>query len=129
MIEVYTDGASKGNPGPAGAGIFLKRAKHLQRFSIPLGVMTNHEAEFHACILALEEVRYQKEMIVSIRSDSKLLVDAVEKEYVKQPVYQELLYRILELRHSFDYCFIKWIPSKENKEADQLARKAIRANR
>lgn len=128
MIEVYTDGASKGNPGPAGAGIFFKKASNIERISVPLGIMTNHEAEFHACIIALKRVVDQGETIVSIRSDSKLLVDAIEKNYVKHPVYKILLEEIVELIDAFDYCFFKWIPSKENKEADQLARKAIREN-
>lgn len=128
MINIYTDGASQGNPGPAGAGIFMKKGGTLERYAVPLGIMSNHEAEFHACIIALEKLQERDERIVSLRSDSMLLVDAVEKEYVKQRIYKPLLERILVLSESFDHCFIKWIPGKENKEADHLARQAIHKN-
>lgn len=54
MIEVYIDGASAGNPGPSGAGIFIKANGKVERYSIPLGVMSNHEAEYYAFIEALK---------------------------------------------------------------------------
>lgn len=54
MIEVYIDGASAGNPGPSGAGIFIKGQGAHEKYSLPLGIMSNHEAEFHALIKALE---------------------------------------------------------------------------
>ena len=54
MIEVYIDGASAGNPGPSGAGIFIKGNGTAEKYSIPLGMMSNHEAEYHAFIKALE---------------------------------------------------------------------------
>ena len=54
MIEVFTDGASSGSPGISGAGIYIKVNKQIKEYSIPLPVMTNHEAEFHAVIQALD---------------------------------------------------------------------------
>ena len=54
LIEVYIDGASAGNPGPSGAGIFIKGQGTADKYSIPLGIMSNHEAEYHAFIIALE---------------------------------------------------------------------------
>lgn len=59
MIEVYIDGASAGNPGPSGAGIFIKGNGVPEKYSLPLGNMSNHEAEFHALIEALE-ICYKK---------------------------------------------------------------------
>lgn len=126
MIEVYIDGASAGNPGPSGAGIFIKGNGYLIRHASPLDVMSNHEAEFHACLKALELCREHGFSIISIRSDAKVVVDAVEKKYVKSNKFKPLLAVILrEMEAHFDYAFIKWIPDNQNKEADQLARQAV----
>ncbi|HVH96245.1 MAG TPA: RNase H family protein, partial [Bacillus sp. (in: firmicutes)] len=54
MIEIYFDGASAGNPGPSGVGVFINANGKVERFSSPLPEMSNHEAEFHAFICALE---------------------------------------------------------------------------
>ncbi len=128
MIEVYIDGASAGNPGPSGIGIFIKNHGHVENQSIPLGHLTNHEAEFIALIKALEICLDHSYTIISVRSDSTLVVDAVENEFVRNKRYAPLLETALRLSKSFELFFIKWIPSKENKKADELARKAIRMN-
>jgi ribonuclease HI len=126
LIEVYIDGGSAGDPGPSGAGVFIKGKGYLIRESFPLEEMSNHEAEFHACIKALILCKQHQFSMISIRSDSNIVVDAVEKEYVKNPKFKSLLSKILSLKNNhFDYVFIKWIPSKMNKEADILAKRAI----
>jgi ribonuclease HI len=130
MIEVYIDGASAGNPGPSGAGIFIKGNGSAEKFSIPLGMMSNHEAEYHALIKALElclEKGYSHS-VVSFRTDSELVNKAVEKEFAKNKLYAPLLEQALKLSKQFDLFFMKWIPSIENKVADELARLAIRKN-
>lgn len=130
MIEVYIDGASAGNPGPSGAGIFIKGNGTAEKFSIPLGMMSNHEAEYHAFIKALElclEKGYSHS-VVSFRTDSELVNKAVEKEFAKNKLYVPLLEQALQLTKQFDLFFMKWIPSIENKVADELARLAIRKN-
>jgi ribonuclease HI len=130
LIEVYIDGASAGNPGPSGAGIFIKGNGASEKFSIPLGIMSNHEAEYHALIKALElclEKGYSKS-VVSFRTDSALVNNAVEKEFVKNKLYAPLLSEVLHLSKQFDLFFLKWIPSIENKVADELSRLAIRKN-
>lgn len=128
MFEVYIDGASAGNPGPSGAGIFIKGEGEVIRYSIPLGVMSNHEAEYHAFIKALEICNEKGFKVVSFRTDSQLVNAAVEKEFVKNKLYAPLLEKALMLASQFDLFFMKWIPSSENKTADELARKAIRDN-
>jgi ribonuclease HI len=125
MIEVYFDGASAGNPGPSGAGIYIKEDGQQKRYSIPLDGMTNHEAEFHAFILALEICIENQYHTVSFRTDSELVNRAIEKEFVKNNQYKPLLDRALMLTKQFGLFFLKWIPSNENKNADELARKAI----
>lgn len=125
MIEVYVDGASAGDPGLSGAGVFIKGHGSAEQYSLPLGIMTNHEAEYHALIKGLEICLENGYQIVSFRTDSQLVDRAIEKQFVKNPSYAPLLERVLELSKEFDLFFIKWIPSKENKVADQLARNAI----
>lgn len=126
MIEVQIDGASSGNPGLSGAGIVIKSNGEVKEFSIPLGMMTIHEAEFIALLKALEicQQHFPNNML-AIQSDSQLVVQAVEKNYVKRTEYNEILSKIMELISTFPLFFIKWIPSKQNKQADRLARRAI----
>lgn len=126
LIEVYIDGASAGNPGPSGAGILIKGAGVHEKYSIPLGIMSNHEAEFHALIKALEICIDRHYPVVSFRTDSELVSRAVEKEFAKNKLFAPLLTNALQLSRKFELFFIKWIPSSENRTADQLAREAIR---
>jgi len=129
MIEVYIDGASAGNPGPSGAGIFIKGHGKAEKYSIPLGNMSNHEAEYHALIKALEICIQSNYQTVSFRTDSELVNRAIEKEFAKNKQFAPLLEQALLLTKKLHLFFIKWIPSSENKTADELARLAIRNNK
>jgi ribonuclease HI len=128
MVEVYIDGASAGDPGNSGAGIFIKNNGENFSYSIPLGIKENHEAEYLACIKALQLCKEKGFSVLSFRSDSQAVVNAVEKEFARNKKYKHLLDEILKLSKEFELFFIKWIPSKENKRADELARKAIHLN-
>ncbi|WP_312096749.1 reverse transcriptase-like protein [Niallia sp.] len=129
MIEVYIDGASAGNPGPSGAGVFIKGHGSAEKYSIPLGLMSNHEAEYYALIKALEICIKNNYRTVSFRTDSELVSRAVEKEFAKNKSFAPLLEKALRLANELDLFFIKWIPSNDNKTADELARLAIRKNK
>lgn len=126
LVEIRIDAASKGNPGISGAGIVIKHEKEYSEYSLPLGIYTNHEAEFLALLKALEICRKEfPASIIAVQTDSKIVVDAIEKNYVKNETFKTLLSRINEVKNTFSLFFIKWIPSNENKRADQLARQAI----
>jgi len=125
LIEVYIDGAAAGDPGLSGAGIFIKANGNVFRYSIPLGENNNHEAEYLALEKALTICLEKQFTVISVRSDSAAVVNAVEKQFAKKAPYKQILERILTLIEQFDLFFIKWVPSKENKTADNLARKAI----
>lgn len=129
MIEVYTDGASKGNPGYSGAGIYIKANGTTEGFAIPLGILSNHEAEFQAVLKAIDicAEKFPGE-ILSFHSDSQVVVDSIEKKFSKNKLYQPMLTSILEQSSLFSYFFIKWIPNKQNFHADRLAKKAIQLN-
>jgi len=126
MIEVYIDGASQGDPGPSGAGVYIKKGKEQYSYSFHIGILSNHEAEFTALIKALEVCQeHFPEEILSIRSDSKLVVDSIEHSYTKQVRFEPYLRKAEKLGGTFPLYFIKWIPDKQNKNADVLARQAI----
>ncbi|WP_346235628.1 ribonuclease HI family protein [Lysinibacillus telephonicus] len=125
MLEVYIDGASAGNPGPSGIGIFIKGEGHLLKISEYIGETNNHVAEFTALLRGLEEAKKLGTTFVSVRSDSKIVVASVEKAYVKNEQYKPYLEQVIQLMKQFDLFFIKWIPDNENKAADALAREAI----
>lgn len=126
MLEVYVDAATAGNPGESGIGIFIKGEGHVLKFSEAIGVMSNHEAEFAALVRGLEEAAKLHSSLISMRSDSKVVVASIEKRYVKNDVFQPYLQQALTLIDSFELFFIKWIPDHENRAADALARQAIK---
>lgn len=128
MIEVYIDAASQGNPGPSGGGIIIKGSGIYEEFGVPLGNLSNHDAEFLTFLKALEICKEKGFNIVSFRSDSQIVCDSVEKEFVKNDNFKPYLAKALPIIKSFDLFFIKWISSKDNKKADQLARAAIHKN-
>ncbi len=123
--EIYIDGASAGNPGPSGIGIFIKYDGKAESFSIPLGSMSNHEAEFSALIEGMKICVEKGLRTVSFRTDSQVVDRAANAGFAKNPAFQHFMKEIIQLQSQFDLFFIKWIPSKENQVADQLARKAI----
>ncbi len=125
LIELYTDGASAGNPGKSGIGVFIKGEGHLIKISESIEPTNNHTAEFLALLRGVKEVAKISQGIVSVRSDSQAVVTAVEREFVKNEAHKLILSEIIELTRSFEFFFIKWIPSIENKTADALAREGI----
>lgn len=125
IIELYVDGASAGNPGKSGIGIFLKGEGHHLKIAEQIEPTDNHTAEFQALIRGLEEAAKRTTGIVSVRSDSQIVIQSVERQFVKNPRFKKLLAAILQLAEQFDYFFIKWIPTAENRAADALAKEAI----
>ncbi|WP_420884342.1 ribonuclease HI family protein [Amphibacillus jilinensis] len=126
LLTVYIDGATAGYPGPSGTSFIIKNKDNCQQGYTYIGITTNHEAEFKALINALQYCHlHYPDQILSIRSDSKLVVDAVERGYVKNKQFQPLLQKAQPLIDSFPHCFIKWIPDNQNKQADHLAKLAI----
>lgn len=129
MIEVYVDGAAQGNPGFSGAGVYIKAKEKQYEYSFPLGSRTSHEAEFLAVIKALDVCQEEfPNEILSFRTDSQIVVDAIESGYTKNSLFQPLLSDIIEKGNQFPLYFFKWIASKQNHHADRLAKQAIYKN-
>ncbi|MFN2745661.1 MULTISPECIES: reverse transcriptase-like protein [Bacillus] len=127
-VEVYIDGASAGDPGLSGLGIFIKNGAQSESFSLPAGRLSNHEAEFSALIEGMKLCAERQYPIVSFRTDSEIVERAADLEFVKNEAFKPYLDEILRLKKAFDLFFIKWIPSKDNQTADKLAKQAILLN-
>ncbi len=134
-IIIYTDGASKGNPGRAGAGVVFCNQKNqvIKKYSKFLGEkLTNNEAEYLALIFALEKFKalfgkqLAKKSDIQIRSDSELVVKQMNGEYkVSEPKIQELFLKVWNLKIDFGRVRFKSIPRNKNKEADKLSNEAL----
>ncbi len=129
---LFTDGASKGNPGPAGAGVVLKDQKGniLAEESQFLGRMTNNEAEYRALLLGLLTVKEHvkgsdADLVCSI--DSELVVLQLRGLYrVKAAHLRELLTKVKIEESTFSKIVYKRIPREKNIYADKLANKALK---
>ena len=128
MIRVRTDAAVNGNPGKVGIGIEILYEKQQFLFKENSEqLMDNHQAELWAiyrALIILQEKEWYQEMIF-LNSDSKFAMMAIEKNYTKQVAYQEILKKVQEELQFFPQLFLEWIPEKENRGADQLARQAL----
>lgn len=80
-IIMYTDGAARGNPGPGGYGTLLQLGSYKKEFSGGFKLTTNNRMELLAVIIGLEALKKPK-TIITIYSDSKYVVDSVEKKWV-----------------------------------------------
>lgn len=124
---LYTDGASRGNPGEAGAGALLTNEQGKEfPLSRYLGIKTNNQAEYEALILGLEAlIQYQPEE-VEIYADSELMVKQLNGEYkVKNEGLKPHYEKVKNLLKNFKKVLIRHIPREENKRADELANEAI----
>jgi ribonuclease HI len=122
-----TDGAARGNPGPAGAGAVLRNAagEIAAEIGKPLGVATNNEAEYMGLIVGLEAALEQKCQFISIRLDSELVVRQINGQYrVKNERLKSLYDRAMGLLHQFSGYDIFHVRRAENAEADALAANA-----
>ena len=136
MIEIFTDGACSGNPGPGGFGIILRSGIHIKEISEGYRLTTNNRMELLAIIRALEALK--KPSIVTITTDSKYVVDAIQKRWldgwVNKPNFagkknKDLWLLYLEVAKSHIITF-NWIKGHnnhiENEKCDKLAVVACR---
>ena len=127
-VEIYVDGAARGNPGAAGIGIVIKKgSKILLEASAFIGKTTNNVAEYLALIRGLEEAMVLNAKEVNCFSDSELLVKQINGEYkVKNEGLTPLHYHAKSLINKFKTFKISHTYREENKEADKLANAALK---
>ncbi len=128
MIRLYTDAAVNGNPGDAGIGILVLTEEDQIQLPLPLpGKWNNHHAEFKALyegVKWLVENNYTNELTFCY-TDSQIVAQSVEKEYVKDTTSNKYLRQILALMEHFPFISVSWIPESDNRGADNLAKQAL----
>lgn len=128
LFSIYTDGASRGNPGRAGAGIRITdgKGRTLLETSRYLGCKTNNEAEYWALLLGLREAKRIKGRCLRAFTDSELIERQVKGVYrVKDARLKALHTAVVREIKGFSSFEIESIPREENQEADRLANEAI----
>ncbi|MCX8116735.1 MAG: ribonuclease HI family protein [Desulfobacterota bacterium] len=128
-LFIFIDGASKGNPGRAAAGVYItdREGNAILKKGKFLGHRTNNEAEYEALLLGMEEARKLGGRTVSVYTDSELVQRQVEGLYrVREPHLMALHAKVMERKKAFETFRIESIPREENQEADLQANLALR---
>jgi ribonuclease HI len=133
ILRIFTDGASRGNPGHAGIGYVVKKddGSSLFHYFEYIGTVTNNVAEYTALIRCLENLKNRSEIGVHseaiFHTDSELMSRQLNGQYkVKDEVLKKLFVKSKSLLMSLPLKFtIRHVPRELNKEADILANKAI----
>ena len=128
-LRVFSDGASRGNPGPSGAGAVLvdpttgKIVERLKRF---LGKQTNNVAEYEAAILGLERAKALGIREVELVADSQLMIRQLGGQYaVKNEGIKPLFARAKALLQGFERYQLRHVMREQNTDADEMSNRAI----
>lgn len=127
-LVIHVDGGSRGNPGPAGAGVVIcdENGARLHEGAYFLGTQTNNSAEYQALIRGLQRAEKLAARPIHIRSDSELLVRQLIGEYrVKNQALAALFTQVQMLLLRFGGWQIRHVPREQNQRADELANLAM----
>jgi len=130
-IQIYTDGAASGNPGPGGYGVVMMYNNHRKELSAGYRLTTNNRMELLAVIVALETLKKPGSKVV-VYSDSKYIVDAVNQNWLvnwqkinfKNKANIDLWQRFIKVQklHQIKFVWVKGHASNvENNRCDELA--------
>jgi ribonuclease HI len=132
ILKIYTDGASRGNPGASAyAFVFVKDDSIFHQKSEFIGESTNNTAEYEAVIHALEDAEKHTRWRVEVYSDSELVIKQINKEYrIKKEHLSKLCGKVYSLRQKFEDVKFKAVRrnNKFVKEADRLCNKCLDEN-
>lgn len=126
--NVYVDGASRGNPGPASIGVAVcdPPGHEVHTISQRIGNATSSEAEYRAAIAGLEAALALGASAVNLRTDSTLIVRHLQHRLrVRDQRLRPLFERLVDLRRRFDSFSVTSVPRAENARADALANRAL----
>ena len=138
MIKIFTDGSSRGNPGPGGYGVVMLYKGNRKELSQGYKITTNNRMELTAVIKALEAIK-KNSIKVTIYSDSKYVVESVEKGWIwnwekknfKKKQNIDLWKQFIPLYKKYNIKFV-WVKGhagiKENERCDELANLAQSSN-
>lgn len=131
---IYTDGGSRGNPGPAGIGVVFcdEKGKVVKEYGEKIGRATNNEAEYEAVIFALQKTKLlfgskkAKTMEIELRTDSEFLAKQMNGKYkILDRRIEQLFLKVWNLKIDFEKVSFMHIPRHENADADKLVNKAL----
>lgn len=129
-LVIYTDGGSRGNPGPAAVGVWIPSLD--KRYGEYSGQHTNNVAEYKAIVFALKKVKQiigtkkAEQTAIEIRSDSQLIVNQLSGFFkLKEDELFPYFIQIWNLRQDFLTVSFFHIPREENKIADALVNEAL----
>jgi ribonuclease HI len=128
VLNIYTDGGSRGNPGPSAIGVVIGNKEYGEY----LGITTNNVAEYKAVIFALKKVRHLlgkdklKKTKIIVNLDSELVANQLNGRYkILEPELQPLFIEIWNLKFDFPNLTFKHIPREENKRADKIVNEVL----
>ena len=127
-LTIYTDGGSRGNPGPAASGIIIKDSlgKTVAAYGEYLGRQTNNYAEYMAIISGLKKANALGATEVDCITDSKLVVEQLNRNWkVKEPTIQKLFILAYNASAKFKKVSYKHVLREKNKEADAEVNKVL----
>jgi ribonuclease HI len=133
-ITIYTDGGSRGNPGPSAIGVVFcnENGEIFKKYSEYLGETTNNDAEYKAVIFALKKFKallgkkIAETSEIEIKSDSELMVRQLNGEYkIENKNIGELFLEIWNLKTDFKKIKFTLIPREKNKEADKMVNEEL----
>ncbi len=134
QIRIFTDGGSRGNPGPAAIGVYIENGegKGLAEIGKTIGITTNNVAEYKAVIEALDWVIENKEMLapdakISFFLDSLLICSQIKGVFkVKDTKLRSLLILVREREAQIKFPIVyAHIPREQNKNADRMVNHAL----
>ncbi len=131
ILEVFTDGASRGNPGPASIGVVfrMKNGEALAEHCETIGRATNNVAEYRAVVSALEHCQRWQVKRVHLNMDSELIVRQLHGTYrVKSPDLRPLYQQVVFLSKCLEEFRVRHIKRAQNGHADALANRALDAD-
>jgi len=123
LINLYTDGGARGNPGPAAIGVVIKdeQGKVLKQYSEYLGEKTNNQAEYSALLKGLKLAKDYNPQEIKCFLDSELVVKQMNQEYkVKDKDLQPLFIKVWNTAINYKKVSYHHIPRSLNKEADKI---------
>jgi len=127
-LILHTDGAARGNPGPAGIGAVLtdESGRTVATLAEGIGVATNNQAEYRAVIEGLRLAAERGARSVLVRSDSRLLVEQLAGRFrVKNPTLQRLHEEARALARGIGRVDFEHVRREENADADALANEGV----
>lgn len=133
-LIVYTDGGSRGNPGPAALGVVIadEKGNLIKEYGEAIGVKTNNEAEYAAVISALKKIKAlfgkekTKKMHLDMKMDSEFVMKQLNGEYkIEEERMFPLFISVWNLKMDFARVTFSHVSREKNKEADRLVNQAL----